>query len=379
MGQRYLDNGCSAAEGVEGGFAQLLVTGYNKFEVKEVLSMEYRSLGSSELKVSEVGLGSDTFGRDIDEQATIAIINHALDLGINYIDTADVYGWGGRSEAFVGKAVKGKRSQFIIATKFGVGVSEDAPQGSPKEGLGSRDYILKAVDASLKRLDTDYIDVYQLHMPDPTTPIEETLRALDDLVRAGKVRYIGCSNFSAWELCEALWISRIAGLNSFVSVEPRYNLLDRNIEAELVPCCQAYNIGVIPWYPLAAGFLTGKYRRGEDIPSGTRFSTNPRMYGRMLTDANFDLLDKLETFASEHGHSVAELAIAWLVSHPWVSTVIAGVTKTEQVSANVAAANWKLTADEMTELDRALDYRVYSVFPVRPRQYILPDGYLQTE
>jgi len=340
--------------------------------------MEYRSLGNSELKVSAVGLGSDTFGRDIDEQATIAIINHALDLGINYIDTADVYGWGGRSEEFVGKAIKGKRSRFIIATKFGVGVDENSPQGSPREGLGKRDYVMKAVDASLKRLDTDYIDTYQLHQPDPTTPVEETLRALDDLVRAGKVRYIGCSNFSAWELCEALWISRTAGLNSFISVEPRYNLIDRHIEEELVACCQAYNIGIIPWYPLAAGFLTGKYRRGEEIPAGTRFSSNPAMYGRMLNDANFDRLDILETFASEHGHSVAELAIAWLVSHPWVSTVIAGVTKTEQVSANVAAAGWKLTDDEMAELDKALNYRMYSVFPAKSRQYVLPDGYLYT-
>ena len=339
--------------------------------------MEYRNLGSSNLKVSEIGLGSDTFGRDINEQATIAIINHALDLGINYIDTADVYGWGGRSEKFVGKAIKGKRSQVIIATKFGVAVVENAPQGTSRDGLGSRDYVMKAVDASLKRLDTDYIDLYQFHMPDPTTPIEETLQAMNDLVRAGKVRFIGCSNFSAWELCEALWISKVAGLDSFVSVEPRYNLMERSIEEELAPCCQTYNIGVIPWYPLAAGFLTGKYRRGEAIPAGTRFSSNPTMYGRMMTDANFDRLEKLQTFASEHGHSMAELAISWLISRQWVTTVIAGVTKTEQVSANVTAAKWKLTADEMTRLDRATDYRMSSAFPVRPRKYNLPAGFLQ--
>ena len=166
--------------------------------------MQYRSLGSSDLKVPEVGLGGDTFGREIDEQTTIDIIHHALDEGVNYIDTADVYGRGGKlSEEYVGKAIKGKRSQYIIGTKFGVSVGEGAQQFLPKEGLGSRDYIMKAVDASLKRLDTDYIDVYQLHMPDPTTPIEETLRALDDLVKAGKVRYTGCSNLTAWELCEA--------------------------------------------------------------------------------------------------------------------------------------------------------------------------------
>jgi aryl-alcohol dehydrogenase-like predicted oxidoreductase len=340
--------------------------------------MEYHNLGNSGLKVSVVGLGSDTFGREIDEKATADIINHALDLGINYIDTADVYGWGGKSEEFIGKAIKGKRSQFIIATKFGVGVSKDAPQGAPGEGLGSRDYVMKAVDASLKRLDTDYIDVYQLHQPDYTTPIEETLRALDVLVRAGKVRYIGCSNFSSWELCEALWISKVARLHSFISIEPRYNLLDRHIEEELVYCCQTYNIGVIPWYPLAAGFLTGKYRRGSRIPDGTRFSTNPKMYGMMLNDANFNLLEKLEAFALERNHTIAELAIAWLVSHSWVSTVIAGVTKSEQVSANVAAADWILTADDMAELDKTIGYRPYFVFPPKPRTYTLPPGYLNT-
>ncbi len=340
--------------------------------------MEYRNLGNSELKVSEVSLGGDTFGRDIDEKATATIIDQAQELGINYIDTADVYGYGGGSEKCIGKALKGKRSQFIIATKFGVGVSKDTPQGRGEEGLGLHDYIMKAIDASLKRLDTDYIDLYQFHMPDPLTPIEETLRTLDELVRTGKVRYIGCSNFSAWELCEALWVSRVAGITAFVSVQPRYNLLDRHTEEELAPCCQAYNIGVIPWYPLAGGFLTGKYRRGQEIPAGTRFSSNPKMYSYILNDANFNLLEKLESFAKRHGHNMAELAIAWLVSHPWISTVIAGVTKLEQVTANVKAAEWKLTTDEMAELDRAMDYRVYAVFPGRGRKYTLPAGYIKT-
>ncbi len=339
--------------------------------------VEYRKLGNSNLKVSAIGLGSDTFGRDIDEETTVSIIHQALDWGVNYIDTADVYGWGGWSERYVGRAIKGKRSQFIVATKFGVGVSEDSPQGSSKAGLGSRSYVMKAVDASLKRLDTDYIDVYQFHMPDPTTPIEETLRALDDLVKTGKVRYIGCSNFSAWELCEALWISRCAKLSSFVSIQPRYSLLDRHPEDELVSCCQAYNIGVIPWYPLAGGFLTGKYRRGEAPAAGTRFSSNPALYGRMLTEANFDLLEKLQSFARERHHTMAELAIAWLTSHPWVSTVIAGVTKIEQVSGNIAAAEWKLTADDMAQIDRIMDYKAYSIFPIGPRKYTLPAEYLQ--
>jgi aryl-alcohol dehydrogenase-like predicted oxidoreductase len=339
--------------------------------------MEYRKLGNSDLKASEIGLGSDTFGRDIDEKATADIIDYALDSGINYIDTADVYGWGGRSETFIGQAIKGKRSRFIIATKFGVGVVEDSPQGASREGLGSRDYIMKAIDASLKRLDTDYVDLYQFHMPDPTTPVEETLRALDELVRAGKVRYIGCSNFSGWELCEALWVSKAAGLCSFVSVEPRYHLLDRHIEEELVPCCQAYNVGIIPWYPLAGGFLTGKYRRGEALPPGTRFSTNPALYGRMLNDASFDQLDRLEKFAAERNRNMTELAIVWLLSHQWVSTVIAGVTKIKQVAANITAAGWKLSSDDMGQLDKAINYKPYSIFGIGSRKYTLPAGYLQ--
>lgn len=338
--------------------------------------MQYRKIGNSDLKASEIGLGSDTFGRDIDEKATADIINYSLDSGINYIDTADVYGWGGRSEMFIGKALKGKRSRFIIATKFGVGVVENSPQGTSKEGLGSRDYVMKAIDDSLKRLDTDYIDLYQFHMPDPTTPIEETLRALDDLVRVGKVRHIGCSNFAGWELCEALWVSKAAGLNSFISVEPRYHLLDRHVEEDLTPCCQAYNIGVIPWYPLAGGLLTGKYQRGEAPPSGTRFSTNLPLYGRMLNKTNFDQLDILEKFATERNHTIAELAIAWLLSHDWVSTVIAGVTKVEQVKANIASAAWKLSPDDMTQLDKATGYKPYSIFGIGSRKYTLPAGYL---
>ncbi len=308
--------------------------------------MEYRKLGNSGLKVSEIGLGGDTFGQWADEQTSIAIINHALDLGINFIDTADVYGGRGQSEEFIGKAVKGKRSQVLIATKFRTAMGE-----GPNEGGGSRHHIMSAVDASLRRLNTDYIDLYQIHSPDPMTPIEETLRALDDLVHAGKVRYIGCSNFAAWQLCEALWISKVNNLQSFVTEQPQYNLIDRHIEQDLVSCCQAYGIGVIPYYPLAAGFLTGKYRRGEAPPAGTRFDSEPS-YTQTLSDANFDKLDKLQTFASQRGHSVTELAIAWLLSHPWVSTVIPGATKIEQVSANVAAAEWKLTANEVAQLEK---------------------------
>ena len=306
--------------------------------------MEYRKLGNSGLKVSEVGLGGNNFGWWADEQTSNSVVNHAIDMGINLNNTADVYDRG-HSEEFVGKAIKSKRSQVIIATKFG------APMGDgPNERGGSRYYIMKALDASLKRLQTDYIDLYQIHFPDPTTPIEETLRALEDLVRAGKVRYIGCSNFAAWQLCEALWTSRANNLQSFVTVQPRYNLLDRRIETELVPCCQAYGIGVIPYSPLAGGLLTGKYRQGEEPPEGRLSGQMPQSTG-LFSEANWNKLAKWEAFATEHGHTMGELAIAWLLSKPWLSTVIAGARKIEQVSANIAAAEWKLTAEEVAEVE----------------------------
>ena len=307
--------------------------------------MEYRRMGNSGLMITGIGLGGNNFGWWADEKTSITVISHALDMGINFIDTADMYDRGG-SEEFVGKAVKGKRSQVIIATKFAREMGD-----SPNEKGGSRHHILEAVDASLKRLQTDYIDLYQMHAADPMTPIEETLRALDDLVRAGKVRYIGCSNFAAWQLCEALWTSRVNNLHSFVTVQPRYSLLQRQIEAELVPCCQAYNIGVIPWGPLVGGFLTGKYRRGEKPPSDGRLSQSMPLYDSIFTEANWNKLAKFEAFAAERGHTVGELAIAWLLAKPWVSVVIAGARKVEQVSANVAAAEWKLTAEEVAEVD----------------------------
>ncbi|MBI4187633.1 MAG: aldo/keto reductase [Chloroflexi bacterium] len=307
--------------------------------------MEYRNLGCSGLKVSEIGLGGNTFGQRADEPTSLAIINHAIDIGINYFDTADMYTQG-RSEELVGKAVKDRRSQVIIATKFARAMGD-----GPNNRGGSRYYIMKAVEASLSRLQTDYIDVYQMHLPDRTTPIEETLRALDDLVRTGKVRYIGCSNFAAWQLCEALWTSKANNLNSFVSIQNRYNLIDRSIEAELVPCCRAYNIGVIPWGPLAGGFLTGKYRQGKAAPPDARLARPMSLYGEVFTKANWSKLIKLEAFATEHGHNVGELAVSWLLAKPWVSTIIAGAKTVEQVVANAAGADWKLTAEEVAEVD----------------------------
>jgi aryl-alcohol dehydrogenase-like predicted oxidoreductase len=310
--------------------------------------MEYRRLGNSGLMVSEVGLGGNNFGWWADEASSIPVIHHAIDLGVNFIDTADVYDRG-HSEEFIGGAIQGKRTDLVIATKFANQMGSD-----PNHRGGSRRYIMQAVEASLRRLRTDYVDLYQMHITDATTPIEETLRALDDLVRDGKVRYIGCSNFAAWQMCEAIWTSRVHNLHSFVSVQPMYNILSRQIERELVPCCQAYGVGIIPYSPLASGFLTGKYRKGEEPPAGARLSGPDPRFQRVFTEENWDRLAKLEAFATERDHTVGELAIAWLLAKPMVSTVIAGARKPEQVTANVAAGDWKLTPVEVTEVEALL-------------------------
>jgi len=308
--------------------------------------MDYRRLGKSGLKVSAVGLGTNAFGSRADEQTSIKIIEQALDIGVNFIDTAESYTQG-RSEEMVGKALNHKRSQAIIATKFG-----HVRTVGPGELGGSRRYIAKAVENSLKRLNTDYIDLYYLHYPDVETPIEETLRALNDLVRAGKVRYLACSNFAAWQLSEAEWTSRLLNLEPFVAIQSRYNALDRSVEREIVPCCRAHGIGVVPWGPLASGFLTGKYTRTPETPP--RFSPSAGIYSDVFTETNFEKLAKLKTFAAERGHTVGELAVAWLLAHPWLGSVISGATRPEQVPENAAAADWKLTADEMAQLDKIL-------------------------
>jgi len=307
--------------------------------------MEFRRLGNSGLKVSAIGLGGNTFGWTIDEKSSFDVINFALEQGINYIDTADIYDKG-RSEEFVGKAIKNRRHEVILASKFSRSMGE-----SPNFRGGSRYYIMKAIDASLKRLQTDHIDLYQMHEPDPNTPIEETLRTLDDLVKAGKVRYIGTSNFPAWQLCEAMWKSRSNNLHSFITEQPRYHILDRKIEEELIPFCQAYNIGIIPWGPLAGGFLTGKYKRDQKPLPGWRLGTPIKIYGNMLTEDNFNKLAKLEAMAKKAGHTVGELAIAWLLAKPYISTIIAGARDKEQVSANIKGVEWKLSAKEVAEVD----------------------------
>lgn len=307
--------------------------------------MEYRKLGKSGLQVSAIGLGGNTFGRYADEAQTAAIIHQALDLGINFFDTANTYGRG-VSEQFVGKALQGRREQALIGTKAAGSMGE-----GPNMSGASRQHLTDSVHASLRRLNTDYIDLFQVHFPDPKTPIEETLRALDDLVRQGKIRYIGCSNYAAWQVCEAMWTAQEHHLSPYVSVQPAYNLLNRRIEQELVPFCQGYGIGIIPYSPLAGGFLTGKYRPGAAAPEGTR-GYNNQMFARTLTERNFDTLQKLEAFVSQRGHTVGELALAWLLARPMVSTVIAGATNPEQVAENVRSGEWRLTAEELQELDK---------------------------
>jgi aryl-alcohol dehydrogenase-like predicted oxidoreductase len=309
--------------------------------------MEYRTIGNSGLKVSAMGLGTNAIGwRLTDESTCVDILNCAFELGVNFIDTAEVYGEG-RTEEIIGKVIKRNRSQFIVATKFG-----HIKTMNPKENGGSRIYMLKTVDQSLKRLGTDYIDLLYFHSPDPQTPIEETLRAMDNLVRAGKVRYIGCSNFFAWQLCEAALTARINHLEPFIASESRYNLIDRHIEQEIVPCARKYGMGIVPHGPLASGFLTGKYRRGQKVPENWALANPFGTYRDVLSEENFDKLDKLEVFAKERGYNLGQMAINWLLSHSWLSSVIAGASSKEEVAHNVASLSWKLSAEDVIELEK---------------------------
>ncbi|HXG35667.1 MAG TPA: aldo/keto reductase [Dehalococcoidia bacterium] len=312
--------------------------------------MEYRQLGRSGLTVSKLGLGCNNFGARIDEEQSLKVIRRALDLGITFFDTADVYGNRGLSEQYLGKALKGVRQEVIIATKF----SSPMGEGPLWQG-GSRRYIYQAVHASLQRLETDYIDLYQLHWPDPQTPIEETLRALNDLIREGIVRYIGCSNLTAAQVVEAQLTARLLHLTPFISAQNRYNLLSREVERELLPLCQRYGLGFIPYYPLASGFLTGKYHRGEQPPEGTRLARMTSMASELMTDENFDLLEKLERFASDHGRSISELALGWLAAQPAVDCVIAGATRPEQVEANLKSLEWRLSDQDLAEVRDLLE------------------------
>jgi aryl-alcohol dehydrogenase-like predicted oxidoreductase len=313
--------------------------------------MRYRHLGNSGLEVSEVGLGTNNFGGRMDAAAAARVVDRALDLGINMIDTANVYSKG-LSEQYIGKAIKGKRERALLATKFGMRWA-DGPHGMG----GSRKHIIDMVEGSLGRLGTDHIDLLQMHQPDANTPIEETLRSLDDLVSAGKVRYIGCSNFAGWQIAEAWWVSEQHSLVKMVSAQPEYSMLERAIEKEVLPACRRFGLGILPYYPLAHGLLTGKYRRGQPPPHGTRLALVEAARQRRLTDANFDVVEKLEGYVKGRGHSLVELAFAWLLGHPEISSVIAGASTPAQVEQNAAACEWRLTAAEMAEATAILDTR----------------------
>jgi aryl-alcohol dehydrogenase-like predicted oxidoreductase len=309
--------------------------------------VKQRNLGKSGLQVSLVGLGCNTFGGQLDLEASRAIVHKALDLGITFFDTSDNYGNYGGSETCLGKSLGARRKDVVVATKF----------ASPMDKAGtlkgaSRRYIMSAVEASLKRLETDWIDLYQIHRPDPLTPIEETLRALDDLVRQGKVRYIGCSNFAAWQVVETQWTAKHRGLTPLVSCQDQYSLVAREAERDLLPAMQACGMGLLPYAPLSAGLLTGKYRRGAPPPEGSRLAARPDLAQKYVNDARFSAVERLHSFCEARGHTLLELAFSWLAAQPAVASVMAGATRLEQVEANAAAMDWALTAEDLAEIDR---------------------------
>jgi aryl-alcohol dehydrogenase-like predicted oxidoreductase len=308
--------------------------------------VRYRPLGRSGLVVSVVGLGCNNFGSRCDLPQTRAVVEAALDAGITLFDTADVYGNRGGSEEFLGRILERNRAEVVLATKFGHDM--EGANGPDWGARGSRRYIRRAVEGSLRRLRTDWIDLYQYHRPDGLTPIEETLGALDELVAEGKVRHVGSSNFGAWQVVEAEWTSRELGVERFVSAQNRYSLVRRDAEAELSPACVRYGVGILPYFPLESGLLTGKYRRGEPAPEGTR------LHGRAeaLSDEAFDRVEPLRRYAEERGRTLLEVAIGGLAARPAVGSVIAGATKPEQVQANAAAGDWVPAEPDSEALDR---------------------------
>ncbi len=307
------------------------------------MTISRRSLGTSDITVSTVGVGCNAFGTRIDADQTKAVVDAAFEHGIDFFDTADVYGTG-QSEQLLGDALKGRRDDVVIATKFGMDMQ--GVNGDDGGRRGTATYVRTAVEASLKRLGTDHVDLYQLHTPDPSTPIEETLGAMTELVKEGKVRAIGSSNLQAWQVVDADWTSRTSGLESFVTAQNEYSLYNRTAETELIPACLALGVGVLPYFPLAYGLLTGKYTRGEDAPEGTRLAVQR---GR-LESADWDRIEALESFAAARNISILDLAIGGLAAQPAVTSVIAGATKPEQVAANAAAGEWTPTAEDLDEL-----------------------------
>jgi aryl-alcohol dehydrogenase-like predicted oxidoreductase len=309
--------------------------------------VQYRQIGKSGPIVSAVGLGCNNIGNRIDDEASTRVIYKALDLGVTFFDTADMYGAGGNSEKVLGKVLGNKRPDVLIATKFG----KDEKHQS--KGASQR-YIYEAVEASLRRLGTDWIDLYQIHAPDPLTPIEETLQALDVLVQSGKVRYIGCSNFAAWQMVEANRVSRELGISRFVSCQNEYSLVVRDVERELIPAMRAYDVGLLPFFPLASGLLTGKYGKGASMPEGARLTKLQHLARRFMSVGNINLIEKLEQFCARNDRSLLELAFGWLVSREVVSSVIAGATSAEQVEQNVRAAEFSLTQAQIADVEQIL-------------------------
>jgi len=308
--------------------------------------MDTRTLGTSELQVSVVGLGCNNFGGRLDLVATRAVVHAALDAGITFFDTADVYGNRGGSETQLGEILGRERQRVVLATKFGLPISDDGSQQG-----ASRAYIMKAVKGSLRRLRTDYLDLYQIHRPDLGTPIDETVAALAELIEHGMVRFVGLSNFSAEGVAEAQAAALRLGVPGFVSSQDEYSLLVRDLETTLLPTLREHQLGLLPYFPLANGLLTGKYRAGEAHPEGARLSQAGGNADKYLNDANLKVVENLRAFAESCGHTLLELAFSWLLSKPEVSSVIAGATKPEQIEANAQAASWRLTEDELAEVD----------------------------
>jgi aryl-alcohol dehydrogenase-like predicted oxidoreductase len=307
--------------------------------------MRLRRLGREGPEVSVVGLGCNNFGRAVDLEGTRAVVDAALDAGVTLLDTADVYGDKGGSESFLGEVLEGRRDNVVLATKFGSKLG-DGRLGADWDARNSRRYIRRAVESSLTRLRTDWIDLYQLHFPDGKTPMEETLATLHDLVQEGKVRYIGSSNLDSWQIADADWVARTNGWSRFVSAQNHYSLLEREVEKSVVPACQRFDIGLLPYFPLANGLLTGKYHRGEAAPEGSRLASLPDR----LKQESFDAIEALEKYAAERGRTLLDVAIGGLAAKPAVASVIAGATKPEQVRANAAGGTWKPTAQDMWDL-----------------------------
>ena len=312
--------------------------------------MEYRNLGNSELNVSVLSLGCLNFGLFCDQETTTEIINTAIDLGVNCIDTAALYGGPkGHCETLVGKAIEGKRDKIILATKFG---ADSNARGSGLKGGGKRDYIVKSVEESLTRLNIDYIDLYQMHFPDHETPIDETLRALDDLVTSGKVRYIGSSNFASWQISEAAWTSITNEVSNFVSLQTRYSILNRDMEKEIVPACEKHNISILPFFPLESGLLTGKVKRDEDPPPGTRLAI---WGGAFRSDWKFDVMEKITEFGQSIDRNILEMSLSWAANQKQIGSVLVGATKSEQLIQNINAISWKMSPEEMDSINNILN------------------------